>query len=79
MALSETPRQQALHELDDTICAVCGSFKKSQRSFCGACYFKLSQPMQAGLTSRFGHGYEENYQEAKDWLRQERKASEGSQ
>jgi hypothetical protein len=76
MALSESPMQEARREFDSEVCAVCGKEKKPKQGFCTRCYFTLPQDLRGGLMARFGSGFEGNYQEAKDWLRQERKAAE---
>ena len=75
MPLSESPKQEALRELGEEKCAVCSGFKKKNQSFCLACYLHLPLDMQRALWKGFGSGYEEAYQEAKDWLKQERKAA----
>lgn len=75
MPLSETPNQQALRELDETICPVCKMAKASKQSFCRPCYFILSVAMRNSLYKRFGSGYEEAYFEAKEFLIAERKVS----
>jgi len=74
MALSESPRQQALREFADSICTVCRSPKKPKQSFCLKCYYALPEEMRKALYRRFGSGYEEAYDDAKDWLKQERRA-----
>lgn len=75
MPLSETPLAQAFREFESRTCAACGNLKRERQSFCFNCFKKLPADMQAGLYARFGDGYTENYQEAKDWLLQERKAN----
>jgi hypothetical protein len=74
MPLTESPQQQAMRELGEIVCPVCGASKRRKQSFCSPCYVHLPLNMQHGLWKSFGHGYEENYHEAKDWLLQERKA-----
>lgn len=73
MTLSESPKEQAMREFMGDVCS-CGKPKKRGRSFCGRCYFTLPEPMRNTLFARFGRGYEENYEAAKDWLREEAKA-----
>ena len=75
MTLSESPNQQALRELGGTTCAACDRPKNEKQSFCHRCYFRLPSVMRSKLYRRFGSGYEEAYDDAKDWLRQERKAA----
>ena len=75
MTLTESPRQQALREYELEECAVCTLPKKPKQSFCVRCYYALPEGMRVALYARYGSGYEEAYDEAKDWLRQERKAA----
>jgi hypothetical protein len=74
MALSESPKLQALRELENDVCAVCGNQKSRNRSFCYACFISLPGNLQKGLYARYTDGYTESYFEAKDWLAQERRA-----
>ena len=78
MALSESPRAQALRDLEGPLCAACGKAKMPKQSFCRPCYFSLPEDMRKALYRRFGSGYEEAYDDAKDWLIQERLAKERS-
>lgn len=75
MPLSESANQQAFREFQSPVCPICEAKKQIRQSFCPACYRTLSVDMQRSLWARFGSGYEGNYQEAKDWLLAERKAS----
>lgn len=70
MPLTESPKLQAIRELDSEQCS-CGNKKKPKQSFCNRCYYSLSRPMQLALYRRFGSGYEEAYQAAKNWLKEE--------
>jgi predicted amidophosphoribosyltransferase len=72
MALSESPQRQALRELGESVCAACQSAKKPKQSFCPRCYYTLPEEMRTALYRRFGSGYESAYDDAKDWLRQEK-------
>ena len=74
MSLTQTPNQQARQELDSIKCGICGNAKVRGQSLCKVCYFKLDMPMRQTLYKSFGHGYEEAYIEAKEWLLEELKA-----
>lgn len=60
--------QQALQELDGTVC-YCGAEKKKGQSFCKRCYFSLPKNMQRDLYKHISEGYAEIYDSAKDFLR----------
>jgi hypothetical protein len=59
-----------LQELNSEECA-CGAWKKPKLSFCFACYHALPKDMQRDLYSRLGDGYENAYDEAISWLKEE--------
>ena len=59
-----------LSELNGEEC-VCGSWKKSRMSFCYICYRKLPPDMQKDLWQHMGQGYEEAYDEAVRWLKED--------
>jgi hypothetical protein len=59
-----------LQELNSEECA-CGAWKKKRLSFCYTCYRALSKDMQKDLYQRMGEGYEEAYDDAIRWLREE--------
>jgi hypothetical protein len=46
----------------------CGKRKKSGYAFCLDHYLDLPPAMQKALWQRFGHGFEEAYTAAKEWL-----------
>ena len=52
---------------------VCGAWKKSMFSLCFACYHTLPPDMQKELWKRIGDGYEEAYDAAITWLKEEGK------
>ena len=76
MALSESPRARALREFESTNCPVegCGAAKARGQSFCSRCYFSLPKEMRDALYQRFGSGYEEAHEDAREFLEQERRA-----
>lgn len=78
MPLSETPYQRAWREFTAEVCPVegCGKKKRKHQSFCSKCYFSLSKDMQNDLYKRFGSGYEEAHEDARDWLEQDRRAAQ---
>jgi hypothetical protein len=69
MPLSESLNAQALRELRETKCAVCGAAKKSGESFCKACYFTLPGVKRRALYAPMSDGYGTIYDEAKAWLK----------
>lgn len=69
MPLSESPNQKALSDFCGTVCVHCKGTKKRGQSFCQRCYYSLPPNMRQALYRRFGSGYEEAYDAAKDWLR----------
>jgi hypothetical protein len=60
---SDHPVRDMIHELGSEVCR-CGAPKRSKRSFCRQCYYRLPLVLQTRLYCRVGHGYEEAYQEA---------------
>lgn len=46
----------------------CGKTKKSGFSFCYFCYYLLPRDMQRDLYNQLGHGYEEAYDAAVEFL-----------
>lgn len=68
MPLSESPKAQAIRELNSTECPVDGLEKQSGHSFCQDCYFALSGEMRHGLCSTFSEDYVGNYEEARERL-----------
>lgn len=76
MALSESLYHRALREFSGVVCPGCEGAKKPNNGFCSRCYFSLSKEMQKSLWQRFGHGYEESHDDARDWLHQERRAKQ---
>jgi hypothetical protein len=69
MGLSESLQAQAIRELGEEKCAVCGFTKKRRHSFCPACYAALPARMKKALYTPSSEGYASIYDEAKDWLR----------
>lgn len=59
-----------LQELNSEECA-CGATKKAKYSFCYTCYQLLPDDMKRELWNRLGDGYEEAYDEAILWLKEE--------
>ena len=76
MSLSESPNRQAYREFNEPRCAVCGGHKIRGQAFCRACYLSLPEVSRKGLWRRFGAGYEESYFTCKEWLSEERRATE---
>ena len=74
MSLTESPRAQALREFKGTDCPGCGGKKKPRNGFCSRCYYSLPKDLQKALWQRFGLGYEEAHEDARDWLQQENRA-----
>lgn len=66
--LTETPKQQAMRELRETICAHCKGPKRRMNSFCAPDYFRLPKEMQRALYKPADKGYVEAYDAAKKWL-----------
>lgn len=48
--------------------------KLAKNGFCRTCYYSLPENMRTALWQRFGSGYEESHEDARDWLQQEQKA-----
>jgi tRNA(Ile2) C34 agmatinyltransferase TiaS len=69
--LSESSRQQAWNELKSQVCPACNRQKDDFKSFCRRCYFALPEDMKKALYRRFGHGYEEAHEEAREHLKGE--------
>jgi len=61
-------RKEAIHGLLNHRCA-CGGSKSRSRAFCGACYTALPAQLRNRLWSRIGRGFEEAYEEATNWLK----------
>jgi len=55
----------------------CGKGKKPRRSLCYSCYRSLPRDFQHALWSRFGHGYEEAYEAAVEWLDEHQEEGHG--
>lgn len=73
MALTESLTAQALRELNERLCAVCGSEKDKGKSFCPKCYFSLNGKERRSLYTPFTSGYAEIYDELKTKLKAEAK------
>jgi hypothetical protein len=70
-AFAETPRPTPLMEACLAPMAdrcICRKPKKVRRAFCLDCYLRLTPAMQKALWQRAGHGFEEAYRAAKEWL-----------
>jgi hypothetical protein len=72
-AFAETPKTKVMDAL--TACqmlmskqCVCKGTKKVRNAFCLDCYLKLTPDMQKALYQRVGHGFEQAYSAAKEWL-----------
>lgn len=76
MPISESPRQQAWREFAGEKCPGCDGPKRKANGFCTKCYYKLPEDMKKALWRRFGSGYEEAHEDARDWLQQERRAAQ---
>lgn len=74
MTLSESPNARAWREFSGTECPGCHGPKKKNNGFCSKCYYSLPKEMQKALWNRFGSGYEEAHEDARDWLEQEQRA-----
>lgn len=76
MPLSKTPHERTWREFNAEKCSVegCGNYKRKFQSFCSPCYFSLPGSMRKALYKRFGSGYEEAHEDAREWLEQERRA-----
>lgn len=72
--LTESLMVRAWRELRERVCAGCGGKKLPGRSFCGACYHQLPHDLQRHLYYRLGDGYEEAYDEAREFLLAEKRA-----
>jgi hypothetical protein len=57
-------------ELNGEECA-CGAWKRSMFAFCYTCHRSLPEDMKRELWKRIGDGYEEAYNEAISWLKEE--------
>lgn len=58
---------ELVRELQSERCR-CGNEKKSGQTFCRACYFQLTPQLRTRLYDRVGHGYEEAYAAAVQYL-----------
>lgn len=68
MPLSESLEVEAWREFNSTAC-FCGAKKKPGMSFCKRCYFELPAKLRSALYNRFGSGYAEVWDEARDFLK----------
>ena len=57
-----------LQELNGEECA-CGAWKRKRYSFCYACYHALPKDIKDDLWQRMSEGYEEAYDDAVSWLK----------
>lgn len=60
-------QQELVRELAGNKC-FCGKEKTPSQTFCTRDYFLLSSPLRKALYKRVGHGYEEAYKEAREFL-----------
>jgi hypothetical protein len=72
--ISESPRAQAWREFASEVCPACASPKRKANGFCSKCYYSLPEDMKKALWRRFGSGYEEAHEDARDWLQAEQRA-----
>jgi len=49
-------------------CSICGQTKIGMQSFCRADYRRLPPELRQALWRRFGEGYEEAFEAARNWL-----------
>ena len=55
-------------EFRSKLCAVCGSAKPPNNGFCRVCYHSLPKTLRSHMWRRFGDGYEEAHEAARQWL-----------
>jgi len=67
--LTKEERIRILRELATATC-FCGAKKAMQQTFCRSHYSSLPGRMRSMLYQRFGHGYEEAYTKAREYLAQ---------
>jgi len=77
MTLEKSLRLEALEALRAAKCD-CGRAKRSGQSFCSRCYYSLPESTRKDLYLGWGGGYEEAWDEARDFLRQERRVGRSS-
>jgi hypothetical protein len=53
-----------------TRCSACGGIKKTMNAFCRSCYYRLPVTMRQALWQRFGEGFEEAFEAAKNWFKE---------
>ena len=70
MSLTPSRLLELVRELSGTKCR-CGRPKQTNKTFCGQCYYKLPEKMRMALYRRLGHGYEEAYDDAVEYLKDE--------
>jgi hypothetical protein len=58
-----------LQDFAGKLCSGCGSSKIPNHSFCRQCYMRLPLSMRKTLYARFGEGYEEAFEAARELLR----------
>jgi hypothetical protein len=58
-------------------CPACGKAKVRMNGFCSRCYFSLPKPIRNRLWNPFGEGYEQAHQEAREWLANQNKHTDG--
>lgn len=69
-----TNRRKIWDEFTSKVCPNCRGAKSPNNGFCRACYYSLPKTLRAPMWHRFGDGYEEAHEEARQWL-SERKAA----
>lgn len=65
-------RQTVLEDFLGTKCSGCSGPKKARMSHCRNCYYELPREMQLALYQRFGHGYEQAFEESTLFLTEQR-------
>lgn len=61
-------------EFRSTICPICGGAKPLNNGFCRGCYHSLPKKLASRMWRRFGGGYEEAHEAARQWLLAKRAA-----
>lgn len=61
-------QHELVRELAGNKC-FCGKEKTPAQTFCSRDYFLLPSPLRKALYRRVGHGYEEAYKEAREFLK----------
>lgn len=67
-------RRKIWDEFRSKQCSNCGGPKPPNNGFCRSCYYSLPKSLRNPMWARFGDGYEEAHEAARQWLAERRAA-----